>query len=263
MNTKSKLKVVLIDDNDLAVQSIIKITDWHRFNCRVVGTANDGVAGFELVRRVNPDIVVTDIRMPGYDGLELIGQLRELGSTAAFIIISGYSEFDYAKNAIRLGVSDFLVKPITKDKFEEALGNVVSKLAPKSDSSAEGEEESELERIHREMESYPGIVRDAIAYIESNIHRDITLSVIAEREGVTPNYVSRIFKKSVGIGFSSYVTLVKMNRARRLLENPQNKAYEVAAMLGYSDYAYFFQVFKKEFGYAPTDKKFNKAKGSN
>lgn len=254
------IRVVIIDDNRLAVQSILKVTDWKGLGCKVVGTAYDGISGLDLVNREHPDIVVTDIRMPGYDGLNMISQLREMGEETSFIIISGYNEFEYAKRALKLGVSDFLVKPITKEKIEEAITNVIAKLIPGRVSETKEQYEAIIDQVRTNMPSYSSLVRSSIEYIEKNIHKDITLSSVAEHEGVTPNYISRIFKKEIGIGFQNFVTLLKMDRARKLLANPQNKAYEIASMLGYSNYAYFSQVFKKEFGYSPTDERFNKGR---
>jgi two-component system response regulator YesN len=70
---------------------------------------------------------------------------------------------------------------------------------------------------------------------------------------ISPGHFSKCFKRETGVGFASYVTMVKMEKARELLKDPQNRVGEVARMLGYSDYAYFFQVFKKQFGYAPRE----------
>lgn len=253
-----RLKVVIIDDSRIAVQTLLTVTDWYALGCKVVGTAYDGMSGLDLVSREHPDIVVTDIRMPGYDGLSLISQVQQMGINARYILISGYSEFEYAKTAIRLGVSDFLVKPVTKEKFEEALRNVISKIVPVQSDEGSDHHEVMIRRIRDNMPLYPSLVRDAITYIEKNIHKEVTLSSVAEREEVTASYFSRVFKKEVGIGFQNFVTLLKMDRARKLLLNPQNKAYEIASMLGYNNYAYFFKVFKKEFGYAPTDERFSK-----
>ena len=111
--------VIIIDDNQMAVQALVKTTDWERLGCQVVGTASDGYEGLEKIREFRPDLVVTDIRMPGYNGLELIRLLTQQGYPGKFIIITGYEEFEYARKAIQYGVSDFLTKPVSAEDLEK------------------------------------------------------------------------------------------------------------------------------------------------
>ena len=100
--------VVVIDDNRIAVEAIVRSTDWDLCGCQVAGSAYDGVAGLRLIEEVQPDIVVIDIQMPGFNGLEVIGKMREQKKNIQFIIISGYSQFEYARQALRYGVKDYL-----------------------------------------------------------------------------------------------------------------------------------------------------------
>jgi len=90
------------------------------------------------------------------------------------------------------------------------------------------------------------------------LYSELSLGVICEELSISTSWFSKLFKREVGIGFLTYLTMVKMNMAKRLLQDPQNKVYEVAEMLGYHDYTYFFQVFKKWFGHSPTETKMQK-----
>jgi len=117
--------------------------------------------------------------------------------------------------------------------------------------------EARLYAIRSGLPGYSSMVSRAISYVDRNIHRNISLSDVCDELLVSMSHFSKCFKKETGAGFSSYVTMLKMENARILLRNPKNRVNEVARMLGYSDYAYFFQVFKKQFGYAPSDIKFN------
>jgi len=253
--------VVIIDDNSIAVRAIVKSTPWEQLGCIVVGTAFDGVEGLDLLLEKKPEIVITDIKMPGYDGLQMIAQMQNTGVMSKYIIISGYNEFEYARSAIRLGVSDFLLKPIRTKDLVDTLRMIVDSLDDMPTSSLEMDEmEKRLQSINDTVNQCTPLVKDAIAYINQFIHKEMALSQIAEREGVSSAYFSKLFKKETGIGYANYVTMVKMNRAKVLLQNPKNKAYEVAEILGYHDYTYFFQVFKKYYGFAPSNEKFNKNK---
>ena len=252
--------VVIIDDNKIAVEAISKSTDWEKFGCRVAGTAYDGVAGLKLIHNSAPDIVIIDIQMPGFNGLDVIKKIQGTRKDIRFIIISGYSQFEYAQQAIRYGVSDYLLKPILTEDMEQALKHVTDTLHKKEAGTAPGHMDS-LERriygIRSGKDGYSSMVSQAISYVDRNINRNISLRDVCDELLVSMSYFSKCFKKETGAGFSSYVTMVKMENARILLKNPKNRVNEVAHMLGYSDYAYFFQVFKKQFGYAPSDIKLN------
>ena len=103
-------KVLIVDDEPKVCQLICELIDWKAFDMEIAGTAHDGFNALNLVIELEPDIIITDIRMPGYDGLELINRIKESGSDAEIIIISGYSHFEYAQRAIKYGIEEYLLK---------------------------------------------------------------------------------------------------------------------------------------------------------
>lgn len=115
------IKVVVADDEENVCRLICNLVDWASFDMQIVGTANNGFEALEQVERLSPDLMVTDIRMPGCDGLELISRAKQLDSRLEFIIVSGYRHFEYAQNAIKYGVGDYLLKPIKKAELEATL----------------------------------------------------------------------------------------------------------------------------------------------
>ena len=198
--------------------------------------------------------------------MEVIGKLKEEKKDIQFIIISGYSQFEYARQALRYGVKDYLLKPIMKEEMEAALKHVAEELRRLTFEKKPLEEETEdplseeLRRIRKNVSGYSLVVSKALSLIDNNLDKNISLTDIAEEFLVSTGHFSKCFKRETGVGFSAYATMVKMERARELLKDPQNRIGEVARMLGYSDYAYFFQVFKKQFGYAPREVKFGDRK---
>lgn len=115
------LKIIIADDEDKICQLIYKLIHWDSLEMRVEAIAHNGVEALELIQLHNPDIVITDIRMPGYDGLEIISKAKKYDSNIQFIIISGYQQFEYAQKAIKYGVVDYLLKPIKKEELESTL----------------------------------------------------------------------------------------------------------------------------------------------
>lgn len=137
------LKVILADDERKVVLLLQKMIDWGRMGYEIVGVANDGIQALRLIERQQPDLLITDIRMPGCDGIDLIRRARELVPSIHFIIISGYTQFEYARSALKYGVEDYLLKPLKKDELDSILLRVREKLG----------EEAELEyRLEKSRE---------------------------------------------------------------------------------------------------------------
>lgn len=120
-------KVVLADDEPLALSLLKHIIDWKHYGLEIAGCAQDGDELCEMVFSLRPDIVVTDIRMPGRSGLEIIAKALEGGLPTSFIIISSHTSFDYARQAIQLGAEDFLPKPVNRKELVRALQSAMEK----------------------------------------------------------------------------------------------------------------------------------------
>lgn len=121
------MKVLIADDEKKVAQLIYKIVDWEQWGLEVIGVVNDGTLAVEMIRTEEPDIVITDIRMPGLNGIDLIRETKKEGKQIYFVIISGYSEFKYAQQALKLGVEDYLLKPVKKKDLAAVLDRIVGK----------------------------------------------------------------------------------------------------------------------------------------
>ncbi|UJF34653.1 response regulator [Paenibacillus hexagrammi] len=124
-------KLFIVDDEQLVVEALSTIINWNDYGVRIVGTAFNGKHALDQIIQMEPDIVLTDIRMPGLNGLELIRAAKEHGSKAEFIIESGYSEFVYAKEAIELEAVDYLIKPVELDEVANTVKKAISRLERK------------------------------------------------------------------------------------------------------------------------------------
>ena len=124
-----KLKVVIADDEERICQLIQALIDWKYLGMELVGVAHNGIEAYEAVREQKPDILITDIRMPGFSGLELIEKVKDICPDMEVIIISGYAHFEYAQQAIRFGVGHYLLKPINKAELTETLEKLVKRIS--------------------------------------------------------------------------------------------------------------------------------------
>lgn len=149
-------KVLIVDDEIYVVALIQKLIDWEKYNMRVEATANDGITALELVKEIKPDLVIVDIRMPGYDGIAFMDKVREFNTNVRFIVISGHKQFDYAKGAMRNNVEDYLLKPINKDELENVLKNVQRQLIEIQ------EKEQQIQEMETELDSSKQVIQESL-----------------------------------------------------------------------------------------------------
>ena len=135
-----KLKVVIVDDEERICQLIQALVKWDEMGMQVAGMAHNGIEACEIVRKVSPDILITDIRMPGCSGLELIEKVKNSCPELEIIVISGYAHFEYAQQAIRFGVGHYLLKPINKAELTEILEKLKKKISQRRESEKNKEE---------------------------------------------------------------------------------------------------------------------------
>lgn len=125
------LKIILADDEELSVRMLENLIDWKRYDVSVVGTAHNGQQALELFLKERPDIVLTDIRMPGMDGLELMRRVKEIDDKTEFILVSAYADFEYAQRALALGGTNYLLKPVDEYELEKTLKKITEKIDQK------------------------------------------------------------------------------------------------------------------------------------
>ena len=126
------VKVVLADDENKIILLMRKLIEWDKLGYEIVGTANDGLRALELVQELQPQLLITDIRMPGCDGLDLIRRAKEIQPALHCIVISGYRQFEYAQQALKYGVEDYLLKPIKQEEMTNILLRVKDKLGERA-----------------------------------------------------------------------------------------------------------------------------------
>lgn len=243
-------KVVVVEDETMARKGIILTIDWSALGCVVVGEAANGEEGAALVARLAPDIVVTDVRMPRMDGVEMITKLRAEGCTAKFIILTAYSDFKYAQSALRLGVSDYLLKPLKDGELEDVVRHIQGQ---EQNREAQAAADAPVLRLNPVKNTKNKYVEQAVQLIREHYREDINISTVAGELEISEGYLSRVFKKETDYTFTSYLTLYRMKIAMNLLKDCRVKVYEVAEQVGYSDTAYFSAQFKKVTGISPSE----------
>ena len=232
-------RVVLIDDENIIVEGLRRVVKWADYNCEVVGTACDGAEGAELIRSKRPDILFTDIRMPGMDGLAMVAALRSEFPDMQVSVLTGYRDFAYAQEAIRLGVTRFLLKPSKMDEIKEALETMVARLDKLPPREAAEEEQSAAGSF---------IVNQAMDYMHKNFAQKLTLQAVADCCYVSQWHLSKLLNRYAGKSFYDILNAIRVDEAKKLLADPKLKIGDICDMVGYADTAHFARTFKKVTG---------------
>lgn len=243
-------KVMLVDDEPIIVEGLSRSIPWDKWNCKIVATAHDGLEGKKLIEEKKPDIVFMDISMPEMDGLKMIAALGSQFPNLEVSVLTGFRDFEYAQEAIRLGVTRFLLKPSNMDELEEAISVMCANLKKKGITGDEDEragEENEEEKEH-ESASSSFIVKNALDYIEENYTQKLTLSEVAEKTYVSQWHLSKLLNRHTGQSFSDILNHVRIEHAKVLLKDPSLRIGDISEQVGFLDLAHFSRVFKKQEG---------------
>ncbi|WP_352418170.1 response regulator [Proteiniborus sp.] len=253
-------KVYIADDSILVRKELVLTTPWESLNCNVVGQAGNGHAALEEILKLEPDIVITDIRMPKMDGLELIKELKAKGSNAEFVVISGYSEFEYALSAIKLEVNDYILKPISDTELIQTIEKIISRIEERKNTEIINHKLRDtllIEDIKANMlEDYADKnlsihLRNAIEHIQSYYMEDLSIKDVTKELSISESYLTKLFKQEINITFIEYLTQVRIRKAIELMKENKLPIYRIAEEVGYKDYRYFSLVFKKMIGISP------------
>lgn len=241
-----KFGVVVAEDEILIQQNIIKKIENSDTGFTVVGKAQTGIQALELINEYNPYLLVTDIRMPVMSGLELIEKAKETHPDLDTIVVSGYSDFEYAQQAIHLQVREYLLKPVDPDKLKEVLLTLATRYCL---------QKNELEKtFSSEMSARsPKEIADLLKeYLTTEYASEMNLNLIAENLNYSPSYLTKIFLQYHHMAPTKYLITLRMQKAKELMDrNPDYPISAIGEAVGYPDPGYFSRVFKKYEGLSP------------
>ncbi|MFB5663422.1 response regulator [Alteribacillus sp. HJP-4] len=253
------LKLLIVDDEPMICEGLASTIPWASYGVEIAGTAFSGNMALEVIQSTEVDLVLTDVSMDEMDGLALAEFLSAEYPRITTIIISGYDEFEYARQAVRLGVKDYLLKPVDIDELIALVCDVrdsSTSSASKGSIASLSKEQSQAEKLQvtsvDTAHDCNWVIERALHYIKKNYNRDIKAKTVAEEHFITPNYFSLLIKKETGMSFSDYINLLRIDKAAELLLETSNKVFEIAEYVGYKEYKYFVKVFKKYMGVTPT-----------
>jgi two-component system response regulator YesN len=265
-------KILIVDDEKNIRAGIRKILSESICEKADFLEARNGSEAFELTVKEQPNIVITDIRMPKMDGIELMSRIRsEIRECKIYIIIlSGYDEFIYAQQAINYQASAYLLKPLDREALSRTINNSIAELnmSCQTESGFTSEETRKIPAPATSARSSGNInddkkmaadqtaisyIEDALTYIGKHFTEDINMMQVANYVSINYTYFSGKFKENTGLHFSEYLKRLRINNAMRLLSIGNYRVYEAAWKSGYHDVKYFFKHFKEVTGLTPSE----------
>lgn len=274
-------KILIVDDEKIERRGIKSLLKKLNIELEIHETSN-GKEALEYLLENEIDILFTDIKMPFMDGIELIENVKNNNLDIKIVIFSGYEEFEYAKFATKMGVQDYILKPVNPKEFEATVLKIINNLnlevkeffksIPEINENKLKEDIDKiykcddffgvmeiinmyLKRIEKLFLDNPVMMHREIEsikqYIYENYNKDISVEQLAERVCLAPNYLSSVFKKETGENLSKFIKSYRMNKAKEMLDNTYEKIVNISNAVGYPNVSYFCQIFREYFGVTP------------
>jgi len=242
------IKIMIIEDEKWMHDMLIRQLNNIDGDFEVIAQAYDGQEALELILSLNPDIVISDIMVPNMTGLELLIYLREQSNRTAFIFISGYDRFDFVQTALNYDAYGYLLKPVNSLELKTMILRLITYLKNQDNYDYPSDDMNN----HLAKDFYEELLVKIKEYIRNYYFQDINVESLAREFSFHPVYFGKIFKENTGLNFTSYLTNIRINKAKELLLDIHNTISDVAKLTGYQDAKYFSKVFKKEVGILPS-----------
>ena len=234
--------ILIVDDEPIIRRGIKTFIDFEKYKINDIYEAEDGHSAFKVFSEILPDLVLLDINIPFKDGLTLAQEMKELKNDVKIAIISGYDYFEYAQKALKIGVEDYILKPVSKSDINEIISKLIYKLE-------EDKKYNEARKIINKINHSEISDKD----ISNKKYKDTIIKKIEEKYNEVSFNLSSLFKNLFGIPFQDYLNNIRMEKAKLLLLTTDLKNYEIAELVGIENFNYFNSKFKKTFGITPKE----------
>jgi YesN/AraC family two-component response regulator len=242
---------LLIAEDELREAKFLRqfVTKLFAQTFELVCVCSDGETAIEEGKKHRPDVVMLDIEMPKVNGLNVAKTLHTFDPTIRFLFLTAHGTFEYAKEAIRIGAEDYLVKPYSEQDLVEALEKVVSKITLQN----KREKQELLQEIVAPVQSqavHP-IIKMVMQYIQAHYMEKISLESLSDSLGFSPGYVSKCLKKYQDKSFTNLLMECRIMESAKLLARENLTISEISYAVGFSDPNYFYKCFQKVMGMQP------------
>lgn len=252
---------LLIADDELFIRQGLLSLDWKSIGISEVYSASNGSEVRDLLISTQIDIAMLDIRMPGMSGLELAEMVREFSLDTAVILLTGFSDFEYARQALRSEVYEYILKPIRPAEILDTVSKVKTRLIEKryrdwmaSRAQAEQESSDTARQVRAQFSRVSPLVAEILDEMVRDYAQPLTLEEIAERKHFSQTHISRKIRQEAGYSFIEILRAIRLMNAARLLQQGE-RVNQACSQSGFRDQRYFSQTFRSVFGCSPREYK--------
>lgn len=238
-------KVMIADDEAYIREVMQNLVPWEKLGCRLVYVAENGSDLIDRLEMNRPDIVVTDVKMPKTDGLMVCRHIHETCPEVQVILLSAYSEFEYARMGIKYDVCGYVLKTDIFDELPLAVEKAIHNL--------EKQQTEVLNTLKEEGRGSEPLIQQMENYISQWYTKKITLVDMAEALHANPSYLSRLYKMKKGENLFDNINRRRLEKAKEYMVDTDMKVYQISDAVGFEDTGYFSRAFKKYTGLTPKE----------
>ena len=247
------IKILIAEDEALERKFLLKILTDALGSAAELRDVENGLQAVELARLWRPDLLLLDIRMPGMTGLEAAEKIRTFLPYVRIALITAYGEFSYAQQAIRLHVSDYILKPVEDAMLISTVMRLMEPIRQEQKLADYFTVPPLSAKAPQGSESQQTVMERVDSYLRHNYALDISLERVADIIGASPGYFSKLFKQHFGQTFLERLTQIRIQQAKKLLRTTDKSTREIGEAVGYPSITYFNAKFKKETGLPPAE----------
>lgn len=246
-------KLLIVDDEPQILEGIKRTLDWERYGFHQIETSENKEEAIHKAVELLPDVAIFDVCIGKDRGYDIIHKLNELRLPTKYIIMSGYSEFEYAQEAIRCGVKDYLLKPVERSKLQGVVEKIIVEELNGTLEGMKSKDQSIDPVLGIEYESLSKLINRILLIVKAEYDQNITLKSVAERFRMNSTYLGQLFLKEAHMKFSEYLMAYRMLHAQERIQSTDEKIANIALAVGYPNLNYFYTHFQGYFGKSPTD----------
>lgn len=242
------MTILIVDDDDFIVDGLCSIIKRFEIEPLHLLTAQNAHQALTIMKGQRIDLTISDIKMPGISGLELIKEAKKMEYCDRFLILTGFDEFEFAREAIRYGVIDYMLKPVDKEALREILTSVFSE---KQQPERHHTHDVQLPIENLDSKCFSKPVHTILSYLEQNYMLDISLAHLSEAVSMHPNYICALLKKEIHHTFIEIRDMHRIKCAMQYLLDQKESIAKVGQRVGFNNETRFYKVFKRLTGFTP------------
>jgi two-component system, response regulator YesN len=228
--------LLFVDDDKISIDILSEYIKPHIKNISEVLCTYDGTEAFDVILSIKPDIIITDIKMPTMSGIQLLKKIKTIENyDPKIMIISSYSDFEYAREALKLNVVDYIVKPVDHEELVEKINQLSKSFHPQ----VIKDDEQIFDRVQK--------------FVSEHLDHTLKLIEISQKYHYNASYLGRLIKDKTGLNFNDYVLKLRIIKAQSLLSTSKHLIHKISSEVGFKDPEHFTKKFKRITGLTPTE----------